>query len=178
MKHIGKTLLILSIFSGFLFSTALRGNGGILPYVIHKDSIYFLLSRETSPSGIDRWSDFIGIRNRTETPAQTAAKEGSQELMNVMGYNYLLKKITNTQLRCGNTFIINISDQGRRREIIDKLNIARRRPSQRRRGYLKKNEFRWFSRGRLIKAIQQNEWWLERDFKNRFRKCIPILHKI
>jgi len=175
MRKICKILAILALFLGSVLSITLIGSGGILPYITKKNSIYFLLAKESDDSNINRWGPFAQGSYKGEIPTQTVAKKGSQELMNVMSSRYLFNKISTTKYRCNKSFIINISDQGDRREIINRLDTEKRRLLSKKN---QKKEFRWFSRGRLIKAIEHNEWWLDKNFKNRFRNCIPLLHKI
>ena len=62
--------------------------GGILPCAVHNGQLFFLLGKERGRRG--GWSDFGGSREGTETPRQTAIREGAEELDGFLGVGQVL----------------------------------------------------------------------------------------
>ena len=69
--------------------------GGILPYTIYRNRIYFLFSRECKESMNDpgKWSDFGGGKEKKETPLETAIREGFEESEGFLGDKDEIKKL-------------------------------------------------------------------------------------
>lgn len=69
---------------------------GILPVAITKKTTYFLFGLEEYGK---KWSDFGGAREKNETRAKTAAREGYEETDGFLGSeNYLTKKISDNRI--------------------------------------------------------------------------------
>ena len=77
---------------------------GILPIAFRKGKIYFLFGREyinaTENNKVwkdaGKWSDFGGSKEQNETFAETAIREGYEELNGLLGpVNELEKKVSN-----------------------------------------------------------------------------------
>ena len=56
--------------------------GGILPIAKHRGQLFFLFGREVQDG---KWSDFGGGKEGTESPWQTAIREGCEELNGFLG---------------------------------------------------------------------------------------------
>ena len=74
-----------------------RCGGGILPFAIHNDKIYFLFSRERLVFNKHRdrglYSDFGGSQEKNESPRQVAIREGNEESNGILGdMKKLIKK--------------------------------------------------------------------------------------
>lgn len=74
-----------------------RCGGGILPFAIHNDKVYFLFSRERLVFNTHRdrglYSDFGGSQEKNESPRQVAIREGNEESNGILGnMKKLIKK--------------------------------------------------------------------------------------
>ena len=59
--------------------------GSILPVAIHNNKLYFLFGKERSNDSSPGWSDFGGGVENSETPLETALREGGEELTGFLG---------------------------------------------------------------------------------------------
>lgn len=57
----------------------------ILPIAIHKNKLWFLFGKETTLDTTPGWSDFGGGMEPSETPLETALREGGEELTGFLG---------------------------------------------------------------------------------------------
>ena len=66
-----------------------RCGGGILPFAMHNNRIYFLFSRERKIFNKHRdrglYSDFGGSQEKNESPQQVAIREGNEESNGILG---------------------------------------------------------------------------------------------
>jgi hypothetical protein len=70
--------------------------GSILPVTIHNGKLYFLFGKENKFEDSARgWSDFGGGCEGTETPYETAMREGGEELTGFLGDGKSIKKLIN-----------------------------------------------------------------------------------
>jgi len=69
--------------------------GGILPVAYHGNKIKFLFSREAlhNKDHPGMWSDFGGSKERSETPYQTAIREGWEESAGFLGNKEQIKNL-------------------------------------------------------------------------------------
>ena len=69
--------------------------GGILPFAVHNNKIYFLFSREYNKGKSEggSWSDFGGSKEKGETYKDTALREGWEESNNILGNKEKIKKL-------------------------------------------------------------------------------------
>ena len=58
---------------------------GILPVSMHKNKLYFLFGKENKYADTPGWSDFGGGTDASETPVETAVREGGEELTGFLG---------------------------------------------------------------------------------------------
>lgn len=142
---------------------------GILPYVIDRNQgkrpkIYFLLGRDNQGEIKNLWSDFGGRKEETDKSfEETAAREGSDELLGVLSKEELLEKIK-TAKRIGNTFIINIESligqpagQHEREQFVKKLKNSRKALLKDKKKYkeqLEKDKFAWWKGKELVRAVR------------------------
>jgi len=66
--------------------------GSILPVAIHNNKLYFLFGKERSNDSTPGWSDFGGGVENSETPLETALREGGEELTGFLGDSNDLSK--------------------------------------------------------------------------------------
>ena len=69
--------------------------GGILPVAIHNDKLFFLFGKEVYDG---KWSDFGGGKENTESPFQTAVREGCEELNGFFGCRSALERLVRTNM--------------------------------------------------------------------------------
>jgi len=68
--------------------------GSILPVTIHNGKLYFLFGKENKFEDSARgWSDFGGGCEGTESPYETAMREGGEELTGFLGDEKSIKKL-------------------------------------------------------------------------------------
>ena len=68
--------------------------GSILPVTIHNGKLYFLFGKENKFEDSARgWSDFGGGCEGTESPYETAMREGGEELTGFLGDGKSIKKL-------------------------------------------------------------------------------------
>jgi 8-oxo-dGTP pyrophosphatase MutT (NUDIX family) len=68
--------------------------GSILPISIHQNKLYFLFGKENPlEDSAKGWSDFGGGVENSETPFQTAVREGGEELTGFLGDGEQIKKL-------------------------------------------------------------------------------------
>lgn len=139
-----------------------------MPYVVErtnkKTKVYFLLGRDGYGKFKNIWSDFGGKGNIGETTIEVAAREGSEETMDILHRNYIYNKIKNST-RIGNTFLINIEDKIGKNptkkdmdQFVRTLNHERKRLLQLKDkpfAMIEKDKFSWFRRKDLINAINK-----------------------
>jgi hypothetical protein len=72
--------------------------GSILPVTIHNGKLYFLFGKENQFEDSARgWSDFGGGCEGTESPYETAMREGGEELTGFLGDGKSIKKLIKRQ---------------------------------------------------------------------------------
>ncbi|NGX47889.1 MAG: hypothetical protein K1000chlam3_01274 [Chlamydiae bacterium] len=71
-------------FSQQSTQAATHNGGGVLPYCVQNNEVYFLLSKEGYGRAKNTWCDFGGGKNKEETVIQTAAREGWEESRDIL----------------------------------------------------------------------------------------------
>ena len=69
---------------------------GILPTTIYNGKLYFLFGKENKYADTPGWSDFGGGKDNSETPLQTAIREGGEELTGFLGSDDDLMRMLKT----------------------------------------------------------------------------------
>lgn len=67
--------------------------GALLPVAIHKNKLYFLFGKERDDDDTPGWSDFGGGCEGSETPYNTAMREGGEELKGFLGDGTQVEKL-------------------------------------------------------------------------------------
>ena len=142
--------------------------GGILPVALHNNQMYFLFSQEEKTKDNNKWSDFGGSREGSESHYQTAMREGYEESSGFFGSEDQLKqlirknKIVTIDIDTYATYIFKIDyDKNLPTYFNNNFKFIEKKIPQlvAKNGLFEKRQLRWFSINDIIRKKHMFRIW-------------------